>query len=388
MTILSRLQALGFAKESVAGTWLAPVRSIPLTGPKPEDLIEVLRDESVRGNDDVLQGIYGGASYSTFDYTMPHLYVDVLGDHLRAILGPDTYTAGVSTTLGTTTTAGATSISVALTIPAGSTVSIGTGVTQEWFISGTPTGSGPFVIPVVTGMAANGTSLLLPHTSGVAVVSAAKHVFAQDQRAAAIPSYSLTQYNKIEYRGYSGALLSDFSVKVDPKAAISADAKWTAFPSAVQTTTEPAFSTAQPFLGWQWTLTLGGTASTRGISGEFDLKRATAPVNSSDGTQGPREIFAGALELDLKFKAIFENDLDFAAFVAYNPVALVSTFTQPLGFGGASLVMTSTAQKATKFSPDFSGEYMTADIEGSAPNNSTDGGLMTATLTNWTNAQY
>lgn len=386
MTLLSRLQTLGIAKETTPGTYLAATRYIPITSPKPEDVIETLRDESIRGNDAVLQGIYGGASHSTFDYTIPHLYTDVIGDHLRAILGPDTVTAGASTTLSAATLVGATSITTAATIPVGSTIQIDTGTKAEYAITGTPSGAGPYTIPLTS--TGTGTALAQAHASAAPVVVASTHTFKQDGRANPIPTYSLSQYNKIETRGYPGCVLSDLNIKIDPKAAVSADAKWMGFPSATQSNVAATFSSAQPVLGWQWALTLGGTPSTRGVSGEYDIKRATEPINSSDGTQGPREIFAGALEADFKLKAIFENNTDMLQFLGYTTVPIVSTLTQALAFGGSVLTLTSSGQKFIKFTPDFSGTYLAADIEAAGAFNSTDNGVLAVTLTNFNSTAY
>lgn len=388
MTLLSRLQYLGIAKEDTPNTYKAAVRSIPITAVKPEDLIAALDDDSYRGNDVVKQGVYGGPIYSTFDYTIPHCYPDVIGDHLRAIIGPDTISGGVSTTLSASTTAGATSITTAATIPTGSTIRIGTGATTEYFISGAPTGVGPFTIPVVTGTGAGGNSLQYAHTSAVAVVSATLHTFAQDQRANPIPSYSLTQFNKIETRGYPGCIESDLGIKIDPKGTVSADAKWMGFPSAVQSTVAAAFSNVQPLLGWQWSLMLGGIASTRGVSADYTYKRATEALDTSDGTQAPREIFAGALECDFKLKAIFENDIDYASFTGYQNLPVVSTITQPLAFGGAVLAITSSGNKFIKFVPDFSGTYLACDIDSTTYMNSTDNGIGQVTLLNFVATAY
>jgi hypothetical protein len=386
MTILSRLQTLGIAKESTPGTYLAPVRWLPITAPKPEDVIETLRDESIRGNDAVLQGLYGGASHSTFDYTLPHLYPDVLGDHLRAILGPDTVTAGASTTLSALTTVGASSITTAVSIPAGSTIMIDTAAKTEYATTGTPTGAGPYTIPIVS--TGTGTTLAQGHAAAAPVVVASTHTFKQDQRAAAVPTYSLAQNSKIETRGYPGCVLSDFGIKIDPKSAVSADAKWMGFPSATQSNTSAAFSSTQPVLGWQWALTLGGVASTRAISGEYSLKRAVEAINSSDGTQGPREIFPGALEADYKMKAIFENNTDFLQFTGYTSVPVVSTLTQALAFGGSVVTITSTGQKFIKFVPDYSGTYLAADIDASGVFNSTDNGVLAVSLTTFSSTAY
>src|ERR1700691_2123024 len=149
MTFLSRLTKLGGAKETTQYTYLAPTFSVPFTTASYEDVIGQLRDESVRATDTVLQGIQQGVWNSMWDMEV-NAYADVTGQWLRAIIGPDTVTAGVSTTLSTGTSAGATSISVAASITSGSTIQIGTGATTEYAITGTPSGSGPYTIPIAT----------------------------------------------------------------------------------------------------------------------------------------------------------------------------------------------------------------------------------------------
>lgn len=72
-----------------------------------------------------------------------------------------------ATTLSALTTAGATSFTTATTIPAGSYVVVDTGLNAEVVQTGTPTGAGPFTIPVTTP-----GGLTKAHASGVYVGSA------------------------------------------------------------------------------------------------------------------------------------------------------------------------------------------------------------------------
>jgi hypothetical protein len=74
------------------------------------------------------------------------LTVDALDE-----LTPANAVAG--TTLASATTAGAVSISTTATIAAGSYITIGTGLTAEVLLTGTPTGSGPYTIPVTPNVA-------------------------------------------------------------------------------------------------------------------------------------------------------------------------------------------------------------------------------------------
>ena len=113
-------------------------------------------------------------------------------------------------------------------------------------------------------------------------------------------------------------------------------------PSAVVASPTAAYSTDQPFLGWQWGLSVAGVASTRGLTLDYTFKRATEAIHSSDGTQGPREIFPGALEVDFKLKAIFENDNDLTTFLTGTQPAFVATVTSPVGATGTGSVLTLT----------------------------------------------
>ncbi|MCU1418731.1 MAG: hypothetical protein JWP32_2905 [Schumannella sp.] len=69
------------------------------------------------------------------------------------------------TTVSAATTAGATSFTSAATIPAGTYVAIDSGLVREVVLTGTPTGAGPFTIPVAAG-------LKFAHAAGVSVASA------------------------------------------------------------------------------------------------------------------------------------------------------------------------------------------------------------------------
>lgn len=386
MPILARRQTVGLAKELAAAVYTAPERWLPVANPAPEDIVTQLRDQSLRGNDTVLQGLYGGSGYSTFGYDLPHLYADSLGDHLRAIIGPDTLIPGVTTTLSATAAAGASTIVTAARVPAGSTVQIDTGANTEYAVTGTPSGSGPYTIPLTA--VGGGTVLAHTHGSGAAVQAAALHRFAQDGRATPIPTFSLTQDNGIETRGYPGCVCSDLGVKIDPAGAVTASAKWTGHLSAPQAAAAAAFDPAPPILGWQWSLTVGGAASTRALSAGYAFGRSVAAIVVCDGSQTPREVWAGPLTCALTVKAVFDSDTDYAQFIGYSAVPVVSTLAQPLAQGGAALTITTTAQTYTRFAPDFAGRYLRADIEASGAFNDTDNGACAVTVQNFVQTPY
>ncbi|MBB4893564.1 hypothetical protein FHS39_002595 [Streptomyces olivoverticillatus] len=381
MTQISRLATLGLAKEAVAGTWLAPTVGIPFLKGDYEDMYTEIKDESIRGNDTVLQGMYQGVVHAEWQLDVM-AYPDLIGHFLCGVIGPDVVTAGVSTTLSASTIVGATSISTAATIPAGSIIAIDTGTKLEYATTGTPTGSGPYTIPITV----PATGLTQAHNSAVTVVSQTTHTFKQSTTA--LPTYSLTLYDTTQTVSCSYCRCSDLQMKIDPKGAVSLAVKYVSFPSVTQTLQTETFSTYDPLLGWSWNMTNGGAASTRGLTYDVTVKRATEAIASSDGTQAPREVFAGPIEVDGTYKAIFENQLDMQLYLNYTQTAATASLQQPVPRGGQSLSLTMSKSGWYKGKRDLSSPYVQADFSLSGIYNTTDGGAVQAVLKNFQASAY
>jgi hypothetical protein len=385
MTVLARGSILAMAREVTPGTYLAPTFTVPFTAASYNTNYAPLRDESVRNNDSVLQGVYQGPGDSSWDMTF-HAYPDILGNFLRMI-GTDTVTPGVSTTLSANTLAGATSISVALSIPAGSTIKLAdSGNTNvEYAITGTPSGSGPFTIPIVT----PATGLQFAHTSPTCtVVSQTTHTFAQNVPATRPPAYSISIFDMVDYRGFAGSRMSELALKIDPKATITAQAKFTGYPEASVSSFTYAGTTIQPELGWGWAMTNAGGSSDRGLTLDLTLKRAVEAIHSSNGLQTPREVFPGALELDGSYKALYENTTDMNLYLNNTQSPTVALITKALPFGGESLQITMSQSGWLKGTRSLSGTYVEATFDLAAIQNATDVGIAKAVLKNFVTAAY
>jgi hypothetical protein len=382
MTQLSKLATLGLAKETVAGTYTAPTVGIPFMSANFEDKIDPIRDESWRGNDTVLQGLYAGPIHAEWDMEFM-AYPDLIGHFLRGTIGPDTVTAATATTLASSSIIGATSISTTASVPAGSTIRIDTTTNTEYATTGTPTGSGPYSIPIVS--PAGG--LAIAHSSGAAVTTTTKHTFKQDPTQA-LPSYSLTVYDTTQTLGYAGLKWTDLAIKIDPKGAVSFAPKGLSFAGATQSNATESYSTYPPSIGWTWTTTQNAVASTRGLTLDLTIKRAGEAINSSDGTQGPREIFVGALECDGTYKTIFENQTDLNLFLNYTQQSITATVITPVPFGGQSLAVIMSKSGWTTGKRDLGSNYVQADFNLSGIYNATDGGAVSAVLQNWSTAAY
>jgi hypothetical protein len=390
VTQLSHLSTLGIAKETTPNTYQSPVIAVPFTKGDFEDVTESIKDESIRGNDTTLQGLYPGVQQATWSIDVL-AYPLLTGHWLRGIIGPDTVTAGVSTTLSTSSTAGANSIQTTASITAGSTIQIQDtgGANTEYAVTGSPSGAGPYTIPLTSTSNPNGgTTLQYAHTAPTCtVISQSTHLFKQSP-GQTWPTYSLTVYDTLQYLGYVGAKMSQLQVKIDPKAGVSLTADLTAFPGAVQTTVSETYTQDQPMLGWEWTQTQAGTASTRGLTLDLTIKRAVEALHTSNGVQIPREIFAGTLDCDGTFKAIFENQLDLNLFAQWSQQPLVASLAQPIAFGGNKLSFTMSKSGWYKGKRDLGQGYVQADYSISGIYNSTDGGAVQATLNNFQSTSY
>jgi hypothetical protein len=393
----SRIGYVGGTKEGTPGAYSVPTFFIPvMVAPTAEDVIAPIRDESMRNNDTVLQGLYGGPADSTFAFdTMG--YPDVFGHVLRAIIGPDTVAAGVTTTLASNSAANATTLPLTASVASNSVIQVAdaSGANLEYVKIGTVTGSGPYTAPITIGGGTGGNTTLYAHTAaGGSVISQSTHVFKQNPTAAQ-PSYSLTKYDvavntgATHSRGFPGCKLAEAAIKIDPKAALTASTKWIGFPSAGVADPTATFSSIPPLLGWQWSMTSGGGASTRGLTYDLTLKRAaTEAIHASTGLQGPREVFQSSFEADGSFKAIFESDADLNLFLNYLQLPVTATLTQPALAGGQSLALTTSRGGVYKGVLDMSGPYLAAAFDLSGIYNGTDTGAISATLVNFVAAAY
>ena len=383
MTYLSRLAKLGIAKESTPNTYTVPTTALPFTKATFEDVTDPLRDESIRTNDVVLQGLYAGTQESTWDIET-NLYPDRAGHFLRGMIGPDTVTAATSTTLAAASSISATTISTTATIAANTVIQIDTALNVEYAKVTAVSGTGPYTLTLAS-------PLTIAHASSAAVVTQTTHTFTQNRTASTVwPTYSITVDDLTDVRGYAGCVMSELQIKIDPKGIVTFNPKYSGFPSTTVATFTPAYTNVQPLLGWQWTMQNAGGSSTRGLTFDITLKRAVEVINSSDGTQAPREIFPGAMESDGSYKAIYENNTDLNLFMQYTQTATTATLTQPVSavVPGMSLAVTMNKSGYSKGTVDLGQTYVQADFDMSGIYNTTDNGVATVVLKNFTSAAY
>ena len=79
--ISAQLSYIGLGKETTEGTAVAPTLYLPVTAPKPEDVVDYQMDEALDNNPSRVRGVYQGVKDSIFDYDVL-MYPEVIGMHL------------------------------------------------------------------------------------------------------------------------------------------------------------------------------------------------------------------------------------------------------------------------------------------------------------------
>lgn len=316
-------QFVGIANETTQGSPVAMTSTVLVDEVKPKDNQTFLDDKSWRGSmgTDSFAKI-SGTKTAEVELGGP-AYGDGLGYFLRNVLGDLAY-AGTSTGSGGTTlsqavTAGSTSITTAATISAGTTVQIGTGATAECFIAGTPTGSGPYTIPLST--PAGG--LAYQHASNEAV-QPVQAPFTQvhsllNSGSGQPISHTLTHFlgptGTSGARQYPGLCISELGLKWNAESELLTwSGKGTSFPSVpLGVAPVAAPSTVLPVASWRMSVGIGGPASgatqiATVTDGELTIKRELSPYFTVTGTQNPYIIQRGGVSVEGKLNFIAADE--------------------------------------------------------------------------------
>lgn len=387
MTYLSRTAKLGIAAEPTDATYAVPQFTIPFErGTRFSDHIIQLHDNTVRASDADLQDVQQGPYWT--DWTISTLgYPDWAGWLLRAMIGPDQCAPGVATTFAAGCAAGATSVLLAAAPPSGSVLMLGTGTTLEYAQAGTPTGTGPYTVPV-----AGPYGLLHQHAAGDPVQSQATHMFQQNRPLGVPwPSYSLTTDDGVETLGWPGCILGKLQARISDTGWLRFTATYSGYPplsEATFTENEPA---AQPPAGWGWQVTTAGGSSTRGKTLDLSLSRVLDIVPCLNGQQSPYVIATGPMRTSGTYSAIFDTTADLDLYRQAIQEPAVWTFTQPVLQGGSSLTLTLSRSAWTKGTVSLEDTYVTADFSLAGVANVTDSphsGVASATLVNYVQTPY
>jgi hypothetical protein len=384
-SVLSATAKLGIAAETTDATYEVPSFTIPfMSGTKYRSAITQLVDRNIRATDTDTQDIQQGHYWSDWTITT-EAYADWAGWLYRAMIGPDIFTAGTETTFAAASSPGAPSVSLAAAPPAGSVLQLGTGSTLEYAQAGTPTGSGPYTVPVTT-------ALRFAHSSGDQAQSQATHIFQQNRPYGTVwPSYSLTTDDGVDQLGWPGCVLGRVRLQVSTSGYAKLVSEWSGFPQQAQATFAEVQSHAQPFAAWSWGITTAGGTSTRGVLLDLDLSRVLDIVLTCDGYQQPYVIATGPMRASGAYKAIYDTPADLNLYRQAIQEPAVWTLTQPVLQGGSSIAVTLSLSGWTASAVSLEETYVSAAYSLSGIANTADSpetGVGSVTLMNWWNQSY
>lgn len=387
-SVLSSDAKLGIAAESSAAAYAVPSFTIPFTaGTRYRSAITQLYDNTVRGRDTIDQDIQQGPYWSDWTITT-EAYPDWFGWLARAMVGPDTFTAGTVTTFAQPSAPGAQAVYLAAYPPANSVMQLGTGTDTEYAQVGTPSGSGPYLVPIT--QPAGG--LRFAHPVNDPAQSQATHVFQQNRTFSTVwPSYSLTTDDGVDQLGWPYCVLGRVRLLVDKDGYARLASDWNGWPPQAAATFAEAQSQAQPFAGWSWGITTAGGASTRGVSLDLALSRTLDIVPCCNGSQAPLVIAPGPMRASGSYKAIYDTPADLQLYRAAIQEPAVWTLTQPVLTGGSSIAVTLSLSGWTAGAVSLEGQYVEASYSLSGIANAVDSpsyGVSSVTLVNYVQSPF
>jgi hypothetical protein len=384
-SVLSATAKLGIAAETATAAYTVPSFTIPfMSGTKYRSAITQIFDRTARYTDTDTQDLQQGPIWS--DWTVvTEAYADWAGWLYRAMIGPDIFTAGTVTTFAAASSPGATSVSLAAAPPAGSVLQLGTGSTLEYAQAGTPSGSGPYTVPLTT-------ALRFAHSAGDPAQSQASHLFQQNRPyGTAWPSYSLTTDDGVDQLGWPGCVLGRVRLQVGLDGYAKLVSNWSGFPPQSVATFAEDQSDAQPFAAWSWGITTAGGTSTRGASLDLALTRKLQITPACNGYQQVYFIGAGPMRSSGAYKAIYDTPADLNLYRQAIQEPAVWTLTQPVLQGGSSIAVTLSLSGWTAGAVSLEEQYVTSAYSLSGIANDADSpesGVASVSLSNFVQAQY
>jgi|ERR1035437_494733 hypothetical protein len=205
-------------------------------------------------------------------------------------------------------------------------------------------------------------------------------------QADAPPSYSITDYDGVAAKVYAGQKISDLTLKYATDGDFRVTSKSTGKVSASAATPATAFTTAQQFLGWQSSVTIGGVANNKMIDFELSLKRVVELVWGAGDAKDVTDSAADALEVTGKMTFVPSDHTELNYYLNDTQPTCVIVITSgtnvlTLQMSVCSFESPTEIQRGGKAYPMISASFR-------AIYNATDAGSIKATLVNGQSASY
>lgn len=187
-------------------------------------------------------------------------------------------------------------------------------------------------------------------------------------------SFTLNDFYVANNRYYPGAKVSEFAMTFNSEGMLEYTARLMGWPSSTTSVPTPSFSTVVPTPVWRGTVSIGGSTIGYATDGTISMTRKAEAIFGIDTTQGPYEIFLGALDSTGNLTFVMENDNELNRFLNNTQPALTFTWAQGAGASATSISFTVTKGAYTTATIDRSADHVTVAVDLSAIGNTTDAG--------------
>jgi hypothetical protein len=187
-------------------------------------------------------------------------------------------------------------------------------------------------------------------------------------------SFTLTDYYVAGNRYYPGCQITDFSMTFNADGQLEYTTKMSGFPSQTTSAATPSFSTVVPTPVWAGTVSIGGASIAYTTAGTITMTRKNEVIYGISSTQGPYEVFLGALDTTGNLTFVMENDDELTRYLTNTQPALTFTWAQGAGATATSIGFTLTKGAYTTAAIDRSADHVTITLDINAIANTTDAG--------------
>lgn len=203
------------------------------------------------------------------------------------------------------------------------------------------------------------------------------------------PTYTLTDYDSIDARQFPGFTFEDIALKFNADGLLTYSAKGIALP-AINNLAKPtsSFSALPPIAGWTGVVSIGGTVVNTLLDGEVSIKRKLTVIDAVDNSNGPRNIFAGPVNVDGKMTIVTTDNSALNAYLTNSQPSLDVNYQQGTGTSAVQIKLHMSKCAYTAATLERGKDYLTTQVTFKAIANTTDvgasGGLspIKATLQN------
>jgi hypothetical protein len=187
-------------------------------------------------------------------------------------------------------------------------------------------------------------------------------------------SFTLEDMYVAENRYFPGCKVTNFTLTFNSEGMLEYTAKLMGWPSETTAAASPSFSTVVPTPVWRGEVSIGGDVIGYTTDGSVTLTRAAEAIFGINTSQGPYEIFVGALDSTGNFTFVMENDDQLLNFLDNTQPTLNIAFTQGTGASLTTIAFNVAKGAYTTAAVDRSGDHVAVTVDFSAIATTTDAG--------------